>query len=277
MAVASSAGLEVGPYTVTFLDMGDIWLDGGAMFGVVPKPMWSKTFIPDERNRIQLACRGLLLRGGDRTIVVDTGAGARWTDKERSRFGLADRDVRDAVAEHGVSLSAVTDVILTHLHFDHAGGAVDERGLPSFSQAQYWVQKEALAWARNPSERDAGSFRTEDFEPLVQAGRLSTLSVEESPFPEIQFRISHGHTQGLQIPVIADQLVYPADIVPTSAHLRPSWVMAYDLHPAQTTVEKRALLTEAIEKKWQLVYEHDPVTAISAVDIKDSRFVPVAA
>ncbi len=276
MALGANDSFRVGPYVVTLLDMGDIWLDGGALFGVVPKPMWSKIMEPDEHNRLKLACRGLLLQGAERTIVVDTGSGVRWTDKERQRYGLASRDVRDAVMEAGVPLTAVTDVLLTHLHFDHAGGAVDENGAPSFPQATYWVQQEALAWARNPSERDAGSFRSDDFEPLVSAGQLSTLQGVESPFPAVSLRLSNGHTHGLQIPVIANRLVFPADVIPTSAHLRPSWVMAFDLHPAQSASEKRALLTEAVQQDWRLVYEHDPATAISAIAMDGSRFISVS-
>ena len=265
--------MQAGSYDVTFLDMGSIRLDGGAMFGVVPRALWSRYFEPNAANTIVLACRGLLLQGAGHTIVIDTGAGTRWTDKERERYGITNRDVCDAVVDAGVPVDAVTDVILTHLHFDHAGGAVASDGEPAFPNATYTVQERALSWARSPTERDAGSFRADDYEPLVRAGVLRVVDGACEVLPDIRVRLSEGHTTGLQIPVIGDTLVYPADLIPTTAHLRPAWVMAYDIRPLQSVAEKRALLLDAVASGWRIVYEHDPQVTSSRVTQRDGRFV----
>ena len=268
--------MRAGPYELTFLDMGNLRLDGGAIFGIVPRPVWEKQFAPDEANRIALACRGLLLRGAGRVIVVDTGAGTRWSERDRRRFGLGSRDVRDAVEAEGVRPAEVTDVLLTHLHFDHAGGAVDESGRPAFQNAVYHVQRRALDWARQPTERDRGSFRSEDFEPLAAAGRLRAVEGDALELPGIRAILSEGHTTALQVPVIGDSVVFPADLVPTTAHLRTAWIMAYDLRPIQVVEEKRAILSEAAAKGWTVVFEHDPRRAATKVREAEGGFEAVA-
>lgn len=264
--------VRAGPYDLVFLDMGSVLLDGGAMFGIVPRPVWQRHFTPDADNRIELACRGLLLAGLGRVVVVDTGAGARWSDRDRARYGLGGRDVRDAVRDAGVALEDVTDVILTHLHFDHAGGAIDEGGRPSFPNATYHVQRRALDWAREPSERDRGSFRSEDFEPLARAGCLRTVQGDALDVPAVRAILSEGHTTGLQVPVIGDEVVYPADLVPTTAHLRTAWIMGYDLRPLEVLAEKQALLTLAEARGWHVVFEHDPRTAAARVARAEGGF-----
>jgi glyoxylase-like metal-dependent hydrolase (beta-lactamase superfamily II) len=268
--------MRAGPYQVDFLDMGNIRLDGGAMFGVVPRVLWARSHPPDESNRIDLACRGLLLRGRERVIVVDTGAGTRWPDKEGARYGVSKRDVRDAVCDYGLSPSDVTDVLLTHLHFDHAGGAVTPEGQPAFENASYVVQERALEWARNPSDRDRASFRSGDFEPLMDAGQLRCVDGEVEVLPDIRVLLSEGHTTALQIPVIGESLIYPADLIPTLTHLPPPWVMAYDIRPMVSVDEKKRLLDLVVEKKWTVVFEHDPKVPAATVERRDGRYLATA-
>ncbi|HIA04464.1 MAG TPA: MBL fold metallo-hydrolase [Myxococcales bacterium] len=261
-----------GPFQVDYLNMGHIRLDGGAMFGVVPKVLWSRTNPPDEKNRIDLACRGLLLRGDGRTVVVDTGAGSRWTDKERSRYGMSDRDVVDALHDYGLTPGDVTDVLLTHLHFDHAGGAVTPDEKPTFPNAEYVVQERALEWARNPTDRDRASFRKGDFEPLCKAGQLRCVDGELEVLANIRVLLSEGHTTALQIPVIGETVIYPADLIPTSTHLPPAWVMAYDIRPTVSVAEKKKVLDMAVDQQWTVVFEHDPVIAAATIEKSEGRY-----
>ena len=182
------------------------------------------------------------------------------------------RSLTEALAERGVRAEEITDVLLTHLHFDHAGGGViwDEEGrdVPAFRNATYHVQQANLDWAHTPPERDRGSYRRGDFQALLAAGCLRTLEGSQELFPGVSVRVSNGHTTGLQIPVISDgetTLVYPADLIPTHAHVALSWAMAYDLRPLEVIAEKRALLREVVEEDWFVVYEHDPEVVASRV------------
>ena len=265
--------MKIGPYSLYTIDTGHFALDGGAMFGVVPKPLWAKSNPPDERNRITLAARALLLVGNGKTILIDVGNGAKYNEKLRDiyRFDTSAADLLGSLRKLGIGPADVTDVILTHLHFDHAGGStVRDNGKvrPTFPRARYYVQLAHWEAALHPTERDRASFFDEDFLPLKEHGALEFTNGEDEILPGIGIRILNGHTTALQCPVISDgatTLFYCADLVPLTAHLQLPWIMGYDLRPLVTLEEKRSILSEAIEQRWILYFEHDPVTAAARV------------
>lgn len=265
--------LRLGRFELHEIRDGTFALDGGAMFGVVPRPLWEKKHPPDDRNRIELALRCLLIVDGKRRVLVDDGIGNRWSDKHRdiykidhSRFDL-DREL----ARAGFTRADVTDVVLTHLHFDHAGGTVRvEDGAPalSFPRATYHLQRRNWMWAHHATEKDAGSFRPESFELLEKSGRLHLTEGQTELYPGIELFVSEGHTVGLQLVRVSDgdqSLVYCGDIIPTTSHLKPSWGMAYDLYPLTVVEEKKMLLAQAAEDGWILFFEHDPRVAACTV------------
>lgn len=273
--------MHIGPYTLHSIETGRFALDGGAMFGVVPKTLWEKTNPPDEKNRIAMAARALLIVGNGRKILVDVGNGKKYTDKLTAIYKLdtSEFDIFSSLKQHHLNPEDITDVILTHLHFDHAGGSttsVNGEIRPTFPKAKYWVQREHWRAANNPTERDRASFFNEDFMPLQFHGVLDYTDGEGEIFPGISVRIVHGHTTALQCPVITDgrtTLFYCADLMPTTSHVNLPWIMAYDLRPLVTLEEKREILTRAVEESWILFFEHDPVTVAARVMRTEKGFV----
>lgn len=267
--------MQVGRWQVETLEFGRFRLDGGAMFGVVPRNLWEKKAPPDEQNRIALAMRCLLLRDGERTVLVDCGVG----DKESARFHEifalenAGSDVRTELGRRGLAVEDISDLVLTHLHFDHVGGAVtrqaDGRLVPTFPNARIHVQRRQWEWALSPSPRDRASYLKDNLDPL----RELPLVLGDGPgelLPGLGVRIVEGHTPGMQLLQLegdGDQpgLIYCADLVPTAAHLPPAWVMGYDLQPLKALAEKQALYRDADEGRYWLVFEHDPRHAAARV------------
>ena len=260
--------MKIGNYTLYSIETGRFALDGGAMFGVVPKPLWEKTNPPDEKNRIDLAARALLIIGEGKKILVDVGNGSKYSDKLTSiyKFDTSHFDLPSSLKKHGVAPADITDVILTHLHFDHAGGSTTMNNgevVPTFPKAKYYVQREHWRAANNPTERDRASFFKEDFMPLQFFGQVEHTDGEGEIFPGISVRILNGHTTALQCPVISDgttTLFYCADLMPTTTHVQLPWIMAYDLRPLVTLEEKRKILDHAADENWILFFEHDPNT-----------------
>jgi glyoxylase-like metal-dependent hydrolase (beta-lactamase superfamily II) len=260
--------MRLGNYVLHPIETGRFALDGGAMFGVVPKPLWEKTNPPDEKNRIELAARALLIIGNGKNILVDVGNGAKYNEKLTSIYKLdtTKYDIVSSLKKHKLVPADITDVILTHLHFDHAGGSTfDDNGevKPTFPKAKYFVQREHWRAANNPTERDRASFFKEDFMPLQFYGLIEYTGGEGEIFPGISVRIVNGHTAALQCPVISDgttTLFYCADLIPTISHVNLPWIMAYDLHPLVTLEEKRRILNQAADESWILFFEHDPAT-----------------
>jgi len=273
--------MHIGGYDIHPVETGRFALDGGAMFGVVPKPLWEKTNPPDEKNRITLAARALLLKGEGRTVLIDTGNGGKLNEKLASiyRVDTSGSDLASSLARYGVSPEAVTDVILTHLHFDHAGGStmlLNGESVPAFPQARYYVQAEHWRAAAAPTERDRASFFPEDFLPLRERGVIEFTEGEGEILPGVEVRLVHGHTAALQCPLISDgrtTLFFCADLVPTAAHLPLPWIMAYDLRPLVTLEEKRRLLTLAADEDWILFFEHDPALAAARLSRTDKGIV----
>lgn len=273
--------IQIGPYTIDALETGEFALDGGAMFGVVPKPVWSKKIPVDDLNRIDMRLRCLLLRTKDRVILIDAGIGHKEDEKfmtmyrvDYSRFTL-----EKALAAHGLTANDVTDVILTHLHFDHAGGATqrDANGkiVLTFPNAAHYVQKANLDWALHPTERDRASYIMHNIQPLMDSGKLQLLTGATEIFTGIHAELCEGHTTGLQTLRITDgqtTLYYCADLLPTSVHLPLPWIMGYDLRPLVTLEEKRDVIDRAVREKWILFFEHCPLVAAATVSLNDKGY-----
>ena len=266
--------MQIGDYDVQLLNTGLFRLDGGAMFGVVPKALWGKQKPPDEHNRIHMCTNALLLRGNGKTILVDTGIGEHNPAKFCQIYAVdtAVHNLPQCLANHGVAPADVTDVILTHLHFDHAGGATipNENGTfrPAFPNAAYHVQQRHYEWSVEASEKDRASFLEENIVPLVQTEQLNLLNSGGEIFPGIELLLSDGHTMAQQMLLIhSDEqtLFFPADLIPTSAHVPVPWVMAYDLFPLITIEEKKQYLNRAASENWLVVFEHDPLLPCATV------------
>ena len=257
--------MKIGRYTLYPVLAGRFKLDGGAMFSVVPKALWSRSHPADEANRVEMVARSLLLEGEGRLALVDTGIGQSWPDKERSMYAVSEAvTLERSLAELGFRPEQVTHVILTHLHFDHVGGAVVDRGQgpePLFVRAEHCVQRRHFEWAQEPSERDRASFRPQTWEPLVRAGCLRLLEGEEELLPGVFLHVVNGHTPGQQLVRVSGDglnLLYCSDLVPFASQVRVPWIMAYDLAPLETLAEKRRLLGRAAAEGWLLFLEHDP-------------------
>lgn len=272
--------MQIGAYEIFTVESGYTWLDGGAMFGVVPKTLWNKTNPADEQNRIQLALRTMVIRDAKRTILVDTGVGHKMNEK-LSRIYNVDHSRYDLVSglhEKGIAPEDVTDVIVTHMHFDHIGGATyydGDRLQLTFPNAQYYVQGEQWYWANHPSDKDRASYMPENFTPIEAAGKLTQLDGPKELFPGIELLVMYGHTPGMQLPKISDgktTLLYCADLMPTASHIPLPYIMGYDNHPLTTLEEKKRLLPKAVRENWILVFEHDPFRAAGTVEATEKGF-----
>ncbi len=260
--------MNIGNYTLNSIETGRFALDGGAMFGVVPWVFWSKTNPPDERQRITLAARCLLIRGEGRIILVDTGNGNKWNDKLKDIYRLDNSTftLEDSLSKAGVKPEEVTDVILTHLHFDHCGGStkiVNGSLVPTFPNATHFVQKTHWELAMEPTDRDRASFMKDDFLLLHEHGMLEFTEGEKELFPGISFIVCNGHTTAQQLPKITDgktTLLFCCDLVPTTSHIPAPYLMGYDVRPLVTLEEKKRILPIAEKEGWTLFFEHDPET-----------------
>jgi glyoxylase-like metal-dependent hydrolase (beta-lactamase superfamily II) len=245
---------------------GTIGLDGGAMFGVVPKPLWERKSPPDDRNRIRLGLNALLLRVDGRVILVDTGVGRKDPEKFRDLYAVGDeRNLVASLADHGVAPDEVDTVVYTHLHFDHAGGGTrldeDGRAVPVFPNARHVVQRAELEDAQHATVRSAASYLPPNWEPIRDAGLLDVVEGEMDVAPGVSTFVMRGHVRaltGVRIESEGQVALYPSDNMPTSAHVPVPWVMAYDLYPLDTVASKEAMLPEAIDGGWTMIFEHDP-------------------
>jgi glyoxylase-like metal-dependent hydrolase (beta-lactamase superfamily II) len=261
--------IQLGNIKVTPLDGGRFSLDGGAMFGIIPKALWSRLVPPDERNRIRLAMTCLLIETAGRRILVETGCGDKFTDKDRGIFAISDHWLLDSLTAAGVEPESIDTVILTHLHFDHAGGATrwppdaesPREAVPTFPRARYVVQRGEWDDAMSGHFVMTATYRRENLEPLAQSGRLELVEGGREIAPGVSVRVLPGHTrhqQGVLISGGGRTLVQPADLLPTSAHVGLAWNMAYDLLPYENMQMKRRLLEEAHAGGWLLLLGQDP-------------------
>jgi glyoxylase-like metal-dependent hydrolase (beta-lactamase superfamily II) len=244
---------------------GNLKLDGGAMFGVVPKVMWNKLYPADENNLCNWAMRCLLVVDGDRKILIDSGVGDKQSDKFFSHYYLNGEDTLEkSLAKYGFTPDDITDNILTHLHFDHVGGSVkyNELGelVPTFKNATYWVSKAQWEWATKPNKREKASFLSENIIPMMENGQLKLVEEEGEMLPNIEARIFNGHTDGQIIPHIkykGKTIAFMGDLLPSTAHISIPFVMAYDTRPLLTLEDKKKFFTDAVENDYILFFEHD--------------------
>ena len=258
--------MKIGNYVLYSIETSEFGLDGGAMFGIIPKPLWEKQAPADEMNRIGMVTRSLLLVNEERKILIDTGNGTKWNEKFKNIYNIdtSRYSIETSLAKYGFCADDITDVFCTHLHFDHIGGNTKfENGkiVPTFTNAIYWVSQENWDLANHPSQKDSGSFMEIDWKVLAENGMIEIVDGHESFIDGIDTYLTYGHTTGLMHPIISDgnrSIFYGADIIPMAAHIPIPWVMAYDIQPLLTVQEKGKLLPKMVDENWILFFEHDP-------------------
>jgi glyoxylase-like metal-dependent hydrolase (beta-lactamase superfamily II) len=272
--------MNLGPYTLHEIPAGMLRLDGGAMFGIIPRPLWERRIPPDERGRIPLAMRCLLIEGEGRVILIDNGLGDKYDAKFADIYAVdhESSELHRSLATAGFGAGDVTDVVLTHLHFDHCGGSTrrDAHGKlqTTFPAATYHLQRTHWSWAHE-SPREQASFMSENIEPLHESGQLQLHDGGGELFPGIETIVVDGHTRGQQLVRIFDgddALLFAADLLPTAAHVPLLWIMAYDVAPLDTLSEKKRILARAAEEGWTIFFEHDSETAIGRIEITERGF-----
>ena len=273
--------MQIGDYRLHAIQTGLFKLDGGAMFGVVPKNLWQKTNASDEQNRIDMCTRALLLDNGRRKILIDNGVGYKLPEKVNKIYDVdfSQYTFEQSLANINLKREDITDVILTHLHFDHAGGSTyfdEEKNLNlSFPNATYHVQKKQYEWALNPSERDRASFFPDNYKPLEEKKVLNFVN-DEFKFDEfITLLPVNGHTSHMQLIKVSDgenTLLYTADLIPTAGHVSAPYIMGYDLFPLTTLEEKHKYLKEISENNWTVFFEHDPYNECAKIGFNEKGY-----
>jgi len=272
--------IELGDVRVQLLKDGSFALDGGAMFGVVPRALWEKTDPPDEKNRVRLGLNIALIETGGQRVLVDTGMGDKWSEKERSIYGI-DRSTTliDSLSALGLTPEDIDVVINTHLHFDHAGGntrVVDGKLTPTFPKARYVVQMGEWEDATHPNERNRASYLERNFVPIAEARQLETVQGQAEVAPGVHVVPVGGHTAYHQMVIVEggrQALVIPTDLVPTASHLPLAYIMGYDLFPVGTLEAKRRVLKDAAERGSMLLFYHDPKTPLGRIKLEKDRYV----
>jgi len=289
--------VRLGDLDLTLVNDGEFRLDGGAMFGVVPRALWGKVKPPDEENRIRMATNCLLVaRGGD-LLLIDSGIGDKHDAKFERIYGIDPGGVRlpESIRRAGFELGDVTHVLLSHLHFDHCGWSTRERGgrlVPTFPRARYWLSRGEVEHARSPNERDRASYEPANWEPLFDAGAVELFDERAEPMAGVTAVRAPGHNRDMAIVLLdgsdrsadagdgSTRAVFWADLVPTTAHVQLPWIMSYDLYPMTTLEEKKRWLPRAVEGGWLGIFEHDPEVPLARI-VADRpgryRAVPVGA
>ncbi|HXD91962.1 MAG TPA: MBL fold metallo-hydrolase [Bacteroidia bacterium] len=251
------------------VNSGNFKLDGGAMFGVVPKTVWNKTNPADENNLCSWSMRCLLVETGNRLILIDNGLGDKQNEKFFSYYYLhGDDSLEKSFAKHGFTFDDVTDVFLTHLHFDHCGGSIKytdaakTKLVPAFKNAKYWSNSKHWDWATNPNPREKASFLKENILPIQESGQLNFIDKEGEWLPGFEVLLVNGHTESMMLPLITykdSKVLFCADLLPSVGHLPIPYVMGYDVRPLETLKEKERILQQAVSQNWTLFFEHDSV------------------
>ena len=274
------AVIDLGSVRVHVLRGASFALDGGAMFGVVPRAVWEKTDPADARNRVRLAANVALIETGGQRVLVDTGMGTRWTAKEAERYQLeGSHDLLSALSALGLQADDIDVVVNTHLHFDHSGGnthLVDGRLVPAFPRARYVVQLGEWEDATHPHERNHASYRLDDYVPLAEARLLDTVQGPVEVAPGVRVVPVGGHTAYHQMVVVegaSGTLAIPTDLLPTASHLPLPFIMSYDLFPLGTLEAKRRLLAQAADEHWALLFYHDPRVAVARVERQGDKYM----
>ena len=276
---------DSGDLRLTVLSAGTLWLDGGAMFGVVPKVLWAKLRTPDDRNRIRLGMNVLLVEDGDKRTLIDNGAGTKWDAKQLDMYGFTPLSPEELLEPVGLTPEDIDVVLDSHLHFDHAGGNTawnrDGRAVPAFPNARYVVQKGELAFARSDNERIRASYVKDNFEPIAAEGMFDLVEGDARVDDRIDVLLAPGHTPFLHVPVVRTgehTIAFLADLVPTASHVPYPYIMGYDLEPLRTLESKKRILGVAAREGWWLVFEHDHYMPLGVLtdDAGRLRAVPCA-
>ena len=260
------------------IETGNFKLDGGAMFGVVPKAIWKKTNPADDLNMIDMAARSLLIETTSSLILIDTGLGDKQDEKFFSHYHRwGEYSIDDSIKKVGFSSGDVTDVFFTHLHFDHCGGAIIRKGnrlIPRFKNANFWVNKGHWEWANSPNSREKASFLPDNILPLKESGKLNFIDANEKPLG-FDILTVNGHTEKMMLPVLefkSRTIVFVSDLIPTSGHVRVPFIMGYDTRPLQTLREKESFLEKAAKDKFLLFLQHDVKNEIIDIKKENNKF-----
>lgn len=273
--------VTIGDFEVLVLSDGTYELDGGAFFGVVPKILWEQRIQADGRNMLKVGTNCLLIRDGKQTVLVETGIGSKLNDKSRS-IHKNQVLLMKSFQEAGVSPNQVDIVINTHLHFDHCGWNTyynrDGRPVATFPNAKYYVQKGEVEHAHEQHERDRVSYLTDNYDPLIENRQMTRLDGDAEIAPGVSVKVFPGHTRDLQVVIVRSggmTLCYPSDLIPTTNHLDPTWVMGYDLYPLMTTASRHRFYGEAIPERWLVAFTHDHETPLAYLEMGE-KGKPVA-
>ncbi len=270
--------LSKNPYSVHHIKSEDFRLDGGSMFGIVPRLLWETSNPPDEQNRIKMTTNCLLVTDGATNIIIETGMGSKEVGKFRDIYGVSGKSIDKVLQDIGVAAESIHHVILSHLHFDHCGGGVRRNHsgnfVPSFPNATYYVQSKELEAALHPNEKTRRSYLEYNFEPLRKAGQLKTVEGFFEVHPGVSLIPVEGHSEGMQcvkITIGERILFYSADLFPLKEHVHIPIIMSYDLYPLKTLNSKKALIPEAIREGWIMVFTHDLETPFGLLEEKDGK------
>ena len=271
--------MQFGDYRVEIVPDTEFRLDGGAMFGVVPRTMWSKVCPPDEQNRIRLNMNCVFIDTGAERILIETGIGEKWSAKQTAMFGITRRRaLADSLRALGVEPDSISIVINTHLHFDHAGGNTtlnsEGQAVPAFSNARYFVAKGEVDHAEAPNERDRASYLVENWQPLAASGQLELQEANYEVVPGLRMETYPGHNRSMQcwrLTSGGQTLFGFADLVPMRAHVPFAWIMGYDLYPAETLEVKKQLLPQAARENWTCLFYHDPNEPLCRIEERDGK------
>lgn len=273
------ASLEIGDFRITLVRAGRYLWDGGAMFGVVPKTLWSKTQPADALNRIEAGLNCFVIEDDRQRILVETGIGVRHDERARERIGMPDPpDLRESLAAHGFEPGSIDIVVNTHLHWDHIGGnTVDEGGrvLPALPHARYIAQRGELEHARDQHPRDAVSYRPVNYEPLIETGRMELMDGDGDIAPGIEVRVAPGHNRNMTIVIVrsgGQTWCHLADLSMYAAQVTPTWVSGFDLYPIECIDNKTRILGQAAHEGWWCSFAHDPKVAFAKIEVQEGKW-----
>lgn len=271
--------LKLGDKEVYSIVENSFKIDGGAMFGVVPRVIWERLMAPDERNMITLDLNLLLVKSNGKNILIDTGMGDTLNEKQKKIYGIEkESNLEKGLSDIGLTTEDIDFVILSHLHFDHAGGTVgfNSKGerVPRFTKAKYIIQSEEWKYALQPDERTRATYSVENFRALEELGEINLVSGEKEIVPGIKVKLTGGHTKGLQVVFIQggrETIVYPSDIIPTVSHLRVPYVAGVDIYPLEVMEVKRKLINECLQNNWMIAFDHEIDPKVCRLEKKDDK------